>query len=170
MAGRSCMMEIWKSIAAFPDYSVSNLGRIRRDTPASGTQPGRILKPQLRGGSNGRRYLSVSFYRHIQRSVHRLVAEAFIPNPLNLPHVNHKNPLERHNNAVGNLEWTTQKDNTQHALKHGRLQKARKKAKHIYQHYGKWRIIIQGQHCGTFKTLQAARNMRHYVLSQKETV
>ena len=47
--------------------------------------------------------------------VHRLVAEAYLPNPLNLPEVNHKD-MDRSNNSVSNLEWVTTKQNKQHML------------------------------------------------------
>lgn len=69
-------------------------------------------KSQTPGGKG---YLTVSIDgKH--RYVHRLVAEYFIPNPLNLPQVNHKDG-DKQNNSVNNLEWCTSGDNTRHAIK-----------------------------------------------------
>jgi hypothetical protein len=50
---------------------------------------------------------------------HILVARAFIPNPLSLPEVNHKNGKEKANNHVSNLEWVTRQGNEEHAFKTG---------------------------------------------------
>lgn len=67
-----------------------------------------------------------------QYRVHRLVAEAFIPNPNNLPCVNHKDG-NKQNNSVDNLEWVTYSENTIHSFKTG-LQKK------IHNQYGDFEV------------------------------
>lgn len=102
------MKEIWKDIPNYEGlYQVSNLGRVKsfRRSTKHYWQDEYILKPAH--ANNG--YCQVTLYDNTVRHkflVHRLVAEAFIPNPDNLPQVNHKdeNPL---NNAASNLEWCT---------------------------------------------------------------
>lgn len=100
------MEEIWKDVVGFEGvYQVSNLGRVR-SLGFDIWHKGRILKPHL--DSRGY-YLMVGLNRNKHphhKNVHRLVAEAFIPNPNNYPCVNHKDECKTNNN-VDNLEWCT---------------------------------------------------------------
>lgn len=125
-------MEIWKDIAQFNGkYQVSNLGNVRSVTrtvtqrsPKGGvsvrTLKGKTLKPKVT--KNG--YLELRLWaensKGISVRVHRLVAEAFIPNPENKPQVNHKNG-NKVDNSVDNLEWVTCQENVQHATKNGMI-------------------------------------------------
>lgn len=96
-------MEIWKDIEDYEDYyQISNLGRIRNK------KENRILKPSK---SSGYYHISLRYGNKKEMLIHRLVAKAFIPNPLNLNYVNHKDENKLNNN-VENLEWCTAKYNT----------------------------------------------------------
>lgn len=90
---------------------------------------GRILKPGNLVSGSGKRYKVVSLWRGGKGrmfQVHRLVAMAFVPNPDNLPEVNHLdgNPG---NNHYTNLEWTTRKGNIQHAIRTGLLDHSKRR-------------------------------------------
>ena len=107
------MKEIWKTIKEYPDYGVSNLGNVRHKN--------RVLRPSI--SIYG--YKVVLLYNHGKRRshfVHRLVAFAFIPNPNNLPQVNHINGVKT-DNAVTNLEWCNNQQNMKHAHKIGLITK-----------------------------------------------
>lgn len=86
---------------------------ITRDGQVINKKTGHILKPQ----PNGKGYLRVSISKKLQ-FVHRLVAEKYIPNPDNLPQVNHKDG-NKLNNCVENLEWVSNKQNRTHAVDNG---------------------------------------------------
>lgn len=91
-------MKEWKNIEGYEGlYQVSNLGRVKS------IRSNTILRPY----DIGRGYLAVKLCKNginKNHKLHRLVAEAFIPNPDNLPCVNHKDE-NKANNCVDNLEW-----------------------------------------------------------------
>jgi hypothetical protein len=110
--------EEWRPVVGYEGwYSVSSLGRVRRDKSGNGTRAGKTLKapPDVRG------YPLACFCQdgeqHYHR-VHRLVAEAFLgPCPAGLQ-VNHKDG-DKLNNHVSNLEYVTPSENTRHAIRLG---------------------------------------------------
>ena len=118
------MQEIWKDIKGFEGiYQISNLGNIKSLTRSVKTfngfrtSKGQTLKP-LKTKNGYLRICLKSHQKNFYFSVHRLVAEAFIPNPNSYPVINHKdnNPL---NNNVNNLEWCTQSYNVKYSYTNG---------------------------------------------------
>ena len=123
MTGTYDMDEIWKPIEGYEDlYQVSSYGRVksndRTEICKNGLvrfREGKILKPH----QNYNGYLWVSLCKNDKRKknkIHRLVAQAFIPNINNKPQVNHIDG-NKHNNNLKNLEWVTSKENMEHAIK-----------------------------------------------------
>lgn len=127
-------MEIWKRIEGTDFYDVSNEGRVRsRNYLGHGTTKVLALAKDHKG------YLRVRLFFGSRRKnckVHRLVAEAFIPNPGGLPEVNHKDG-DKTNNRVDNLEWSTAHDNTVHAYRSGLKEETRKSSRRLGQTKGK---------------------------------
>ena len=122
--------EIWKPTFVNPYYLVSNKGRIKTlDRPIWNVQnnsysirKGKILTPNK---TNSKHYWRISIPTETGNkasrkmySVHRLVAKAFIPNPKNLPQINHIDG-NKDNNCVENLEWCDNDYNQQHAVNTG---------------------------------------------------
>lgn len=128
------------------DYSVSDEGLVRND------KTNYILKNSIQQG-----YCHVTIYinkKAKRMRVHRLVAEAFIPNPDNKPYVNHKDGI-RSNNKIDNLEWTTPSENTQHAVDTGLFLPTREKS--IIQY------SLNGEKLNEFKSIMEAGRLTNSI-------
>lgn len=128
------MEEIWKDIKGYEGiYQVSNFGRVRSLDRTVADKRGRTLKikgkilsPSVspKGG-----YLGIALCKNGKShsmKVHRLVAEAFIPNDNNLPCINHKDE-DTSNNKASNLEWCTWKYNDNYGKHSERISKSHSK-------------------------------------------
>lgn len=113
-------IECWKPVDGFPNYLISNAGRLMN-------KYGKILKPRRQNSG----YLFYTLYdgrgrkHQTQRTVHRLVAEHFIPNYNCLSDVNHIDN-DKDNNIVTNLEWLSHSDNAKHSFATNKRRKTRK--------------------------------------------
>ena len=147
--------EVWRPVRDFEGlYEVSNLAQVRSvDRIVRGAnavsdsyethRKGRILKPAM--ASNG--YLFVVLCKdgkHTHATVHRLVAEAFMPNPDNLPEINHKDE-DKTNNLPSNLEWCDRKYNVNYGTSIDR--RAPKFFKPIEQ------LTMAGQHVAYYNSI-----------------
>lgn len=100
----------WRPIPKFERYQISNFGIIKNDK-------GNIVKPRM----HHKGYLKIELFGNGKRSaffIHRIVAQVFIPNPENLPQVNHKKGI-KHDNRASELEWCTQSYNAKHSFEIG---------------------------------------------------
>lgn len=150
--------EEWKVIEDFPNYEVSNLGRVKslgRYIPVKAGalrfKKETILKPR----NNGKGYLSVQLSigdgKFKDKYIHRLVGEAFLPNPEDLPEINHIKGIKSLN-SVSDLEWCTRLQNIQHSVitglkvsKSGREQAGYKGDIHAFDSSGNLAMILVGQ-------------------------
>lgn len=135
-------MEQWRKIKGFEGlYEVSSEGRVRSlDRYVTGVDGvtrkhfGRVLRP---GFTHGYAFVHLNDAERGRRRrcyVHRLVGETFIPNPQNLPQINHKDECRAHNN-VKNLEWCNAKYNNNYGNHSHRLSKAQSIAIVTYNMY-----------------------------------
>lgn len=123
------MDEIWKP-TRYEGYEISNLGRVK--SYKYDKVNGKIMKPyrctkgylQIDLSLDGRKRQN-----RVHLMIHRLVAEAFLPNPDNLPQINHKDE-NKENNCVENLEWCTNDYNAHYGTKSERV--AQKHRKPVY--------------------------------------
>ena len=126
------LVEEWKDIKGYEGrYQVSNLGRVRsldREYNNRGTMV--PIKGKMLSFNNCRGYSLVSLCKDDSKpykaKVHRLVAEAFIPNPENKPCIDHIN-TDRTDNRVENLRWVTRKENMDNPLTKSKLASCRGK-------------------------------------------
>jgi hypothetical protein len=158
------MKEIWKDIAGYEGfYQVSNYGRVKSLKRTVISKKGqrsevdeKILKPVWR--CRNADYSAVHLCRNSKMttaSVHRLVAIAFIPNPNNLPFINHKDENPR-NNHVSNLEWCDLSYNNNYGNANIKRSKAlindKAKSKPVYQY------SLDGKYIATYpSTMEAER-------------
>lgn len=133
-----------RKIPDFPRYEVTTEGDVFN-------QKGLKLKPQVSNKGYLRVSLSNDRIKHKKLSVHRLVAEAFIPNPNNLPQVDHKNEIKT-DNHVSNLRWSTPLGN----LEHSRVIEKASEAK-----FTKVRCITTGEIFNSIKEAAETYNLAH---------
>lgn len=112
------MEEIWEDVEGYEElYQVSNFGRVKR------VATGRILKGIISGSG----YAQVDLSKHgatSKKLIHRLVAQAFIPNPENKLEVNHIDE-DKTNNGVVNLEWVNRQENNNHGTHNEKVSKSK---------------------------------------------
>lgn len=164
------MIEIWKDIKGYEGkYQISNLGNVRSlydENQICKTPRIKVLRLCERSG-----YHTIALSMKGKRKsfqVHRLVAEAFIPNSENKPLINHIDE-NRKNNNVNNLEWCTQLENVRHSLhkKIGSMVNYVGKSgeKYIRIRNNRYEVSIyykgKRHYVGTYKTLSEAINKRN---------
>lgn len=116
------MKEEWKTIVNYPNYEISNLGRVKALKYYSNIHKkyyDREIILKQKTNHCGYKFVGLSNEEgRKNKAVHRLVAEAFIPNKYGYKEVNHKDG-KKENNSINNLEWCTRRENIIHAYRNG---------------------------------------------------
>ena len=151
-------MEVYKDVVGFEGlYQVSNKGNVKSLINNKGLKREKILNPIIGNG-----YKRVRLFKDKKNklyTIHRLVAEAFIPNPNNYPCVNHKDE-DRTNNNVDNLEWCTHKYNSNYGTSTQRLREL--KSKKTYQYNLEYMLLAVYD---SVKQASDATNIDHRYIS-----
>lgn len=147
-------MEQWKEVDGTDGrILVSDQGRVK-----SLLRDGRILKPT----TDNKGYLRIKITldrKPISYKVHRMVASAFVPNPNNLPQVNHING-NKTDNSFDNLEWVTNRENAAHAIRTGLWESVLQGAKRVNNSKRKAVTAYNGNQTMTFESVGDAE--RHF--------
>jgi hypothetical protein len=143
-------IEFWKDIPEYEGhYQVSSFGNVRSLNTGKNLSPNKM--------NHG--YTCVHLYKNGRKTrkvktIHQLVATAFIPNPQELREVNHKNFI-KHDNRLDNLEWVSRQQNVRHALDAGRRVMPEKKVKGI--HLGTGKIVAFESQIAAEEALRGSR-------------
>lgn len=146
------METIWMKVKGYEEfYEVSNNGRVRSLPRLRNTSGNTSIQYLQKGRELSNTYLLNGRYPIVRFRIngdkgkpyliHRLVANAFIPNPLGLKDVNHKNGIKT-DNRVENLEWVTHRENMVHAHKLKGTSKSKLVGAHWYERDKKWTSSI----------------------------
>lgn len=152
------MKEEWKQCVGFePFYEVSNTGRVRSIAVWSDKYQRIIKRPvskekRIETTKDGYKRVLLCYYgKHHHCAVHRLVAQAFIPNPDKLPCINHKDETPSNNN-VENLEWCSYKYNSNYGTLPQRI------SRRMITNHPKMKTVYQYELDGTFITAYPSAN------------
>ena len=162
--GEAIMDEIWKPVKGYEGiYEVSNKGNVK-------TLRKNVVMNQTIGVKNG--YCYVGLYKdgkNRKALVHRIVAAAFIDNPMGKKTVNHIDG-NKCNNAVDNLEWATYSENHKHAFKHGlkvvsdnQRKAASKTGKRTCDANRPRKAVVMMNENGEIKTFNSAHEAARYI-------
>ena len=147
-------------------YAITRDGKVWSYPKNRNSKKGIWLKPQLVISNSNRtkthKHYSVGLYKNGKRKslqIHRLIAQAYIPNPENKPDINHKdgNPL---NNEVNNLEWCTKSENIQHAINNGLIDNFTDKCKKVRSENGKKMGAINSKKFRSLFSMETANKIR----------